>query len=386
MSRFIPYGRQSITREDIDAVVEVLGSDWITQGPVVDRFEEELAACCGARYAVAVSSGTAALHLAVLAAGVGTGDEVITSPITFVASANCAEYTGARTVFADVEEATVCLDPEAARRAFSPGTRAIIPVHFAGHPCRMPELRSLGDERTVVIEDGCHALGASYRGDGLTHRIGSCAHSDMTVFSFHPVKHITSGEGGAVTTNSENMYERLRLLRSHGITRRPEDMKQAHGPWYYEMRELGYNYRITDFQCALALSQLRRLEGFVARRREIAEAYIGAFADIDELVLPRPGTDVEPSWHLYVIRLRTLDRLAFFNRLREKGLGVQVHYIPVHLQPYYAEKYGYRPGDFPAAESYYAGAVSLPLFPAMTDDDTGYVIETVRDVLKELTP
>jgi perosamine synthetase len=247
--RFIPYGRQSISEDDIAAVVEVLRSDWLTQGPVVERFERAVAEYCGARYAVAVANGTAALHLAALAAGFGPGDEVITSPITFVASANCIAYTGAKPAFADIDPRTYCIDPEQIRSRLTPATRGLIPVHFAGQPCDMAAIAEVARERgMVVIEDAAHAIGASYQVDGVTSKVGCCAHSDMTIFSFHPVKHITTGEGGMITTNNEDLYKKLLLLRTHGITRDPQLLSRSDGPWYYEQQVLGYNYRITDIQ------------------------------------------------------------------------------------------------------------------------------------------
>ncbi|MHB1349613.1 MAG: UDP-4-amino-4,6-dideoxy-N-acetyl-beta-L-altrosamine transaminase [Desulfobulbaceae bacterium] len=383
--RFIPYGRQSISEEDIQAVVDVLRSDWLTQGPVVERFERTIADYCGARYAVAVANGTAALHLAALAAGFGPGDEVITTPITFVASANCIAYTGARPVFADIDPQSYCIDPEQIRRRLTSATRGVIPVHFAGQPCDMAAISTLASENgVIVIEDAAHAIGASYEINGHTYKVGSCSHSDMTIFSFHPVKHITTGEGGMITTNDTDLYEKLCLLRSHGITRDSRHLYQNDGPWYYEQHALGLNYRITDFQCALGLSQFGRLDKFVSRRREIASAYNDAFSACKELIAPQQQKGGNSSWHLYMLGFRTLDRKRVFEMLRAKGLGVNVHYIPVHLQPYYREKYGYALGGYPCAEEYYRRVVTLPLYPAMSDKDVHYVIGAVLTTMKEM--
>lgn len=382
----IPYGRQWIDEDDIQAVIETLRGDWITQGPKVAEFEESFAAYCGSKYAVAVSSGTAALHLAAIAAGFKAGEEVITSPMSFVASANCVMYEGARPVFADVERETLCIDPHQVAEKINPSTRGVIPVHFAGHPCDMPLIQEIsGKHDLIVIEDACHALGASYTHYGKTYRVGSCAHSHMACFSFHPVKHITTGEGGMITTNDERLFRKLRGLRSHGITKDSDMLTQHDGPWYYEMHELGFNYRITDIQCALGLEQLKKLDRFVDRRREIVNSYNRSFNSAEELILPREKEKVTSSWHLYVIQLNTLDRLEVFEKLHEKGLGVQVHYIPVHLQPFYSRSYGYRRGHFPVAEKYYDRAVSIPLFPRMSETDVDYVIDSVIKTVGELS-
>lgn len=381
----IPYGRQSIREEDIQAVVEVLRSDLITQGPVSVQFEKAIADYCGARYAVAVSNGTAALHLAAMAARFGFGDELITSPMTFVASSNCALYCGAVPVFADIDAKTYCIDVEHIRLKINAATRGIIPVHFAGQPCRMAEISALAKEHSLtVIEDAAHAIGAEYDVDGKTFKVGSCAHSDMTIFSFHPVKHITCGEGGAITTNNPELYAKLQRLRAHGITKNPDEMEIDGGPWYYEMHELGYNFRITDFQCALGMSQLKKLDNFVARRRDIVAAYNLAFGAESELITPFEGVDVRSSYHLYVVQFRTLDRLTVFNALREKGIGVNVHYIPVHMQPYYRKNLGYKSGDYHEAETYYSRVVTLPVYPDMTDEMVDRVIMSVCDTVRDL--
>ncbi len=383
--RFLPYGRQDIDEADIAAVVEVLKSDWLTQGPTGERFEKAFAEFCGARFAVAVSSGTAALHLAALAAGFGPGDEVVTSPITFVATANAVVYTGARPVFADIDPDTANLDPGAAAARITPRTRALMPVHFAGQPADMAAFSRLAEKnRLTIIEDAAHALGATYEVDGRTFKVGSCAHSRMTIFSCHPVKHIATGEGGVITTNDKDLAERLKRLRTHGITRNPELLTRSEGPWYYEMQELGFNYRLTDIQAALGLSQLKKADRFIARRRALAARYNEAFGDIPAIMplVQKNGTD--SSWHLYVIRIRGLERRAFFTALRAAGLGVNVHYIPVHLQPWYRKNLGSGPGALPVAETYYREAVSLPLFPALSDAESERVVETVRETARRL--
>ncbi|WP_020675713.1 UDP-4-amino-4,6-dideoxy-N-acetyl-beta-L-altrosamine transaminase [Geopsychrobacter electrodiphilus] len=383
--RVIPYGKQSISEQDIAAVTEALRSDWLTQGPTVGRFEAAVAKHCGVRHAVAVSNGTAALHLAALAAGFGPGDEIITSPITFVASANCIAYAGATPVFADIRPDTYCICPAEIEKRIGPATKGIIPVHFAGQPCEMGCIGKMAKEHgLIVIEDGAHAVGASYQVEGRTYRVGSCAHSEMTIFSFHPVKHMTTGEGGMITTNSDDLYAKLLLLRTHGITKDPSKLTRHDGPWYYEQQALGFNYRITDFQCALGISQLDKLDGFVSRRREIVATYNAAFSNSEKLILPFESEQAQSSWHLYMLQFKALDRLKVFIGLRDKGLGVNVHYIPVHLQPYYQENFGYEAGDFPVAEAYYARAITLPLFPAMTQEDVAYVINSVITTVHEL--
>jgi UDP-4-amino-4,6-dideoxy-N-acetyl-beta-L-altrosamine transaminase len=374
----IPYSRQRLDEEDILAVVEALKSDWITQGPRIAEFEKKVADSCGARHAVAVSSGTAALHLACLAADIGPGDEVITSPITFVASANCALYVGARPVFADIRPDTYCIDPEEIKKKITGKTKAIIPVDFAGHPCEMDEINEIaGENGLIVIEDAAHSLGAEYKGG----KVGALA--DMTIFSFHPVKHITTGEGGMIVTGNREFHEKLALLRTHGITRDVEkllDKKHAAHPWHYEMQDLGFNYRITDFQSALGISQMGKLDRFVKRRREIADIYNKAFAGIDEIITPAELPHCKSSYHLYPVQLRTKDRDRVFGRLREGGIGVNVHYIPVPLQPYYRKTFTYDEGDFPNAESYFGRCISLPCHQGMTDEEVEYVIDKVKRV------
>ena len=378
-SAILPYGHQWIDGEDIASVVQVLESDWITQGPKVDEFEGKVAEYCGARYAVAVSSGTAALHAACSVAGISKGDEAITTPITFAATANAVVYCGGKPVFADIREDTLNIDVQEIERRLSPQTKAILPLDFAGHPADLDEIRAIAKERKlIVIEDASHALGAEYRG----RKIGGL--SDMAVLSFHPVKHITTGEGGMVLTNSEDYYEKLRVFRHHGIIKNQSTLRNK-GPWYYEIPGLGYNFRLTDFQCALGISQLKKLDGFIQRRREIAARYNDAFTEIEEIMTPTEGMDTKSAYHIYVIQLRTemlrVGRKEVFEALRAENIGVNVHYMPLHLHPFYQKEFGYRKGDYPKAERYYERAVTLPIFPKMSDEDVQDVIEAVYKVI-----
>lgn len=375
-STLLPYGHQMIDDEDIAAVVAVLKSDWITTGPKVAEFEEALAAFVGAKYAVSFSSGTAALHGAAYAAGLKPGDEAITTPMTFCASANCVIYQGATPVFADVSSDTLNINPEEVAAHINKRTKAIIPVDYAGHPADLDPIREMADEeKLVVIEDACHALGAIYKG----RSVGSIC--DMTVFSFHPVKHITSGEGGMVTTDDEVLADRLRRFRNHGIEGDARQ-RQAKGQWYYEMEDLGYNYRLTDIACALGLSQMKKLEENLSRRREIADLYNTALRDVPGIILPAVKKDVKPAWHLYPIRFDSAylhaGRAEIFAALRAENIGVNVHYIPVHTHPYYRRRFGYKGGEFPVAEAAYETLISLPMYHAMIDEDAEDVIEAVE--------
>ncbi len=373
----IPYGRQSITEEDVQAVVAVLRSDRLTQGPAVEGFEREFAAAVDAPYAVAFSSGTAALHAAAWAAGLGPGDEVLTSAITFAASANCAAYVGATPRFADIDPGTWNVSGATLAAALNDATRAVIPVHFTGLPLPMAEIRAAVGPDRIIIEDAAHAIGA-HTGDEI---VGSCRHSDMAIFSFHPVKGITSGEGGMVTTRDERLRDRLALFRSHGITR---SQAPDEGGWFQEQTELGFNYRLTDIQAALASSQLRRLDDFIARRNAIADRYRDGLADVDALTLaPAAPAGARHAHHLFVIHHRdgAPARRALFDALHERGVLVQVHYVPVYRHPYYRETYGYEPGLCPEAERYYAGCISLPCFPDLSPEDQDYVIAAVRDLV-----
>lgn len=378
--KYLPYGLHWIDEEDIQAVVNVLRSDWITQGPRIREFEEQLTKFTGVKYSVVLSSGTAALHAACFAAGIEEGDEVITTPITFVASSNCVLYTGGRPVFADIDVDTYNIDPEEVRKTITSKTKAIIPVDFAGQPVDLDKICQVARSHDlIVIEDAAHALGSEYKGK----RVGSI--SDMTIFSFHPVKHITTGEGGAVITDNQEYYEKLLIFRNHGIIREEKKLSKKGEPWYYEMQQLGYNYRITDFQCILGISQLKKVDKYITRRREIARRYNEAFKEIDEIIIPQEKPRIKSAWHIYVIRLR-LDELKatrseIFRALRAEGIGVSVHYIPVYYHPYY-RGLGYRKGLCPMAEKYYEEAITLPLFPKMKDRDVKDVIEAVKKVIR----
>lgn len=377
--RNIPYGHQYIDEGDIRAVVKVLRSDWLTQGPVIKEFEDRLCSYTGAKYAVSVSSGTAALHLACLAARIGNGDEAITSPLTFVASANCALYCGGKAVFADIEKDSGNIDPEAIEKKLTKRTKVLIPVHYAGNPCDLKAVGAIAKKnRLLVIEDAAHALGALYGGS----KIGSCKFSDMTILSFHPLKAITTGEGGAVLTNNKGLYQAVLMLRNHGITKDPQLLqdKSSRCGWYYEMQQLGFNYRMTDIQAALGISQLGKIDLFMKRRRDIADIYNRAFKDNDFFDTPVEGKGSRSAYHLYPIRLkeRYLNRKKeIFASMRKMGLGVQVHYIPVYLQPYYA-KLGFRRGCCPIAENYYDSEISLPIYPGLTKKDVLDVVKVVR--------
>lgn len=384
MNRLIPYGHQCVDEDDIQAALDVLRSDFLTQGPKVREFEDSLSAYCGAKFAVVFSSGTAALHGAYFAAEIGSEDEVITSSMTFLATANAVLFLGACPVFVDVEANTGNIDAELIGPAVTSKTKAIVPVHFAGHPADLERIAGIAREHnSIVIEDACHALGAKYRGT----TIGDCKYSDMAVFSFHPVKSITTGEGGAVLTNNKEYYERLVVFRHHGVTKdksafvnRGEDA----GQWYYEMQHLGYNYRLTDIQCALGISQLKKLDRFIQKKRRIVNAYNRAFKSNPFFDLPGEKSDVESAWHLYAIRLKDAYKRIkpkIFEELRLHQLGVQVHYIPVHLQPYY-QRLGYNQDLCPKAKDFYERQISIPIYQAMSDEDVGYVISNLFAVLK----
>src|SRR6202171_3227724 len=378
-STLLPNGRQSIEEDDIQAVVDVLRSDWLTTGPKVGEFEEAFAARVHAKYAVSFSSGTAALHAAAFAAGLKAGDEAITTPMTFAATANCVLYQGATPVFADVGADTLNVDPEQVDQRITAKTRAILPVDYAGHPADLDAILEIARRHgLLVIEDACHALGAEYRG----RTVGSV--SDMTVFSFHPVKHITTGEGGMVSTNDAQLAETLRRFRNHGISSDARQ-RQSAGQWHYEMVLLGFNYRLSDIVCALGIEQLKRLEANIARRREIAARYTAAFREISGVIPPAVRVEVNPAWHLYPLRLNpeklSADRAEIFRALRAENVGVSVHYIPVHLHPYYRDRFGYKGGEFPVAEDGYKRLVSLPMFHGMGAGDVEDVIRTVEKVL-----
>ena len=380
----IPYGRQDIQDSDLEAVREVLKSDFLTTGPMVPRFEAEVAGACGAKYGVAVNSATSALHIACMALGLKAGDILWTSPVTFVASANCGLYCGAGVDFVDIDPVTLNMSPEAlagkleAAKASGTLPKVIVPVHLCGLPCDMAAIHALARSYGVkVIEDASHAIGGRYG----AQPIGACEYSDITVFSFHPVKIVTTAEGGVATTNSPELAEKMQLFRSHGITRDPALMQgESDGPWYYQQIELGYNYRMTDIQAALGVSQMQRLAPYVSRRHEIADRYDALLTDLPVTLPVRPAGSYS-GLHLYVVQL--LDpsrRRAVFEGMRAAGIGVNVHYIPVHLQPYYRAM-GFAAGDFPAAESYYEAAISLPMFPTLTAEEQDRVVETLAGLL-----
>jgi UDP-4-amino-4,6-dideoxy-N-acetyl-beta-L-altrosamine transaminase len=384
-SKYISYGRQCIEEDDIRAVTEVLKSDFLTQGPKVKEFEESLSAYCGSKYAVVFSSGTAALLGAYFAAGLGSGDEIITSPITFMATANAALLLDAKPVFVDVEPTTGNIDAKLIEGVITEKTKLVVPVHFGGHPVELDVIFEIAKKnKLMVIEDACHALGAKY----LNNRIGNCRYSDMSVFSFHPVKSITTGEGGAVLTNNESFYERLNVFRHHGITNVQTTFKNNDmiwGQWYHEMQYLGGNYRLTDIHCALGISQLKKLERFIQERKRIVAKYANAFSGNRFFDLPIEKEGFESAWHLYSIRLKDsykADKTDIFASLRQRGVGVQVHYIPVYLQPYYRQL-GYKKGLCPNAEDFYEREISIPLYPTMSDDDIDYVIKTLIGVFEK---
>jgi UDP-4-amino-4,6-dideoxy-N-acetyl-beta-L-altrosamine transaminase len=384
----VPYGRQDISEADIQSVVNVLRSDFLTQGPAVPAFEKAVADYCGAAYGVAVNSATSALHIACLAAGLGSGDWLWTSPNTFVASANCGLYCGAKIDFIDIDPLTYNLDTnileEKLRDAEQKGKlpKIVVPVHFAGQSCDMVKIYDFAKRYGFsVIEDASHAIGGRYH----EHIIGNCAFSDMTVFSFHPVKIITTGEGGVVLTNREDLYEKLIRLRSHGITRNPQLMEgESHGPWYYQQIDLGFNYRMTDIQAALGSSQMRRLDDFVKSRHMLAERYNDGLDNLP-VVLPWQHPDTYSAFHLYVIRLKlegiNKAHLQVFEGLRDKGIGVNLHYIPVHTQPYY-QRLGFKWGDFPEAEKYCREAISIPMYHGLTRENQDYVVDSVKKILQ----
>jgi UDP-4-amino-4,6-dideoxy-N-acetyl-beta-L-altrosamine transaminase len=372
----IPYGRQTIERDDIDAVIEVMRGDWLTQGPAVRAFEESVMEACEVPHAVAFSSGTAALHGAAFAAGLGPGDEVVTSAITFAASANCAAYVGATPRFADIDPSTWNVSVDTVRAAINEHTRAVIPVHFTGLPAPVSELRQLGED-LVVIEDAAHAIGARQADEP----VGACRHSDMAVFSFHPVKTVTSAEGGMVTTRDDELHRRLVEFRTHGMTKDRQRLEQEHGGWYMEQQSLGYNYRLSDIHGALGVSQMRKLERFVQRRNALATRYEELLGDLEQLELaPAAGPGQRHGRHLYVIRHRggTDARRRLYDGLRGRGILAQVHYLPVYLHPWYRDTYGYMPGLCPAAEDYYAGCLSLPCYPSLSNQQQDTVVEAVR--------
>lgn len=375
----IPYGRQNITQEDIEAVVTVLKSDWLTQGPNIKHFEEAFAKYVGAKYAIAVSNGTAALHLNTMALGVKPGDKVITTPITFVASANCVRYCGGEVVYADIDPKTYLLDINKVRELLEKDSKkeikGIIPVNFAGRVVDMEAFRALADEFGCwIIEDACHSPGGYFvNSKGEEIKSGSGEYADLSIFSFHPVKHIAAGEGGMITTNDESLYKTILNLRTHGIQQDPAMKIEDHGIWYYEMQELGYNYRLTDFQSALGLSQLKRADKGLERRREIASIYEQTFTG-KPFIKGQSGVIEGHAYHLYVIEVE--NRLGLYTHLRENNIFAQIHYIPCHLMPYY-KQFGYKEGDFPNAENYYKQCISLPMYPTLKNEELDFVINKI---------
>jgi perosamine synthetase len=372
----LSYGHQWIDDDDIAAVTRVLKSDWLTQGPKVDEFEKNVADYCGARYGIALSNGTTALHAACVVAGISPGDEAIVTPLTFAATANAVVYCSGKPVFADIQEDNLNIDPEQIITRITPRTKVILPVDFAGHPADMDEIRTIAESKKLtVIEDACHALGAVYK----NKKVGSLA--DMTVFSFHPVKHITTGEGGMVLTDNSDFCQRLKVFRHHGIVK--DDPSQ--GAWHYRIHQMGHNFRLTDFQCALGLSQMKKLDAFLERRRVIACRYDQALSGLAEVKIIYNKPDIKHAYHIYVIQLRpetlSAGRKEIFDALRAENIGVNVHYMPLHMHPFYQNQFNYKAGDYPIAEKYYSHAITLPIFPAMNDKDIDNVIEAVIKVI-----
>jgi len=381
----IPYGKQNITQTDIDFVVHTLQSDFLTQGPKIAEFEQAFSKYAGAKHAVMVANGTAALHLSAMALDVKPGDKVITTPITFVASANGFRYCGAEIVFCDIDKETYLLDlnrlEDLLKSSPKGAYKGVVPVDFAGYPIHAERLKEIANRYGLwIVEDACHAPGGYFiDSKGKKEYCGACHYADMTVFSFHPVKHIATGEGGAITTNRKDLYNKLTLYRTHGITKNPELMKENHGGWYMEMIDLGYNYRITDFQAALGIEQLKRLEWSITRRLEIAQRYQQAFDKVKGIITPKTAHDIRHAYHLYVIQVE--DRKGLYDFLRTKQIFAQVHYIPAHLMPYY-KQFGWKKSDFPVAEQYYEHCLSLPMYPTLTDEEQDWVIENVIEFVQ----
>ena len=385
----ISYGKQSIDQTDIDEVINVLKGNWLTQGPAVKTFEKDLQNYFGAKHVCSVSNGTAALHLAGLALGWKTGDIVLTTPLTFLATANCIVYAGATPDFVDIDPYTYTIDPnlveEKVKSYQSKGlkVKAVIGVDYAGHPCDWESLKEIANKFDLqLVNDNCHALGASY----LDDKHYPVQYADIVIQSYHPVKHITTGEGGAVLTNDPKIDEKVRLLRNHGMTKDPNQLENNDGPWYYEMHEIGYNYRITDFQCALGSNQLKKLDQFIKKRRVIANQYNKAFSNVNKLQIPQTHNTINHAFHLYPLQI-DFEKLGFgktdlFNKMKEFGIILQVHYIPVHLQPFYKEKYGFKNGDFPLSEKFYNQEISLPIYPGLKEDDVKNVIKALLEEVK----
>ncbi len=379
----ISYSKQNISWFDAFKVFRALKGAYLTQGPATLEFEKKICHYTGAKYAVVTSNATTALHLAMLAINLNEGDEVITSPITFVASSNSVLYTRASIKFADINTSNACINPDEIKKVITKKTKAIIPVHFAGQPCDMDKIFNIAQENKLyIVEDAAHALGSTYKG----RKIGGCHNSDMAIFSFHAVKNITSGEGGAITTNNQEIYEKLILLRSHGITKDPQKMSKTEGPWYYEMQELGFNYRLTDIQATLGIAQLKKLDIFSRKKREILTKYKNDFQDFEEITFLKEEEYSSSSFHLCIIKINfknlKINRKQLFEKLLEKNISLQIHYIPVHLQPYY-QKLGFKKGDFPKAEEYYEQCLSIPLYPSLKENDRKYFVAALSQLIKE---
>ena len=386
----ISYGKQSIDQSDIDSVVEILKSNWITQGPAVKKFEDELKNYFDSNHVCAVSNGTAALHLTGLSLGWQAGDIVLTSPITFLATANCIVYAGATPDFVDIDPITYIIDPNQVEdkikfyQSQGKKVKAVIGIDFAGHPCDWKALRSIADKYDLqLVNDNCHSLGAAY----LDDKQYAVKYADIVTQSYHPVKHITTGEGGAVLTNDPVIDEKVRRLRTHGMTKNPNLLEKNDGPWYYEMHEVGYNYRITDFQCALGSSQLKKLDSFIQKRREIAKQYDESFPNIDFLKIPKVQNAVEHSYHLYPLQIDfdklTLIKSEFFEKMKGSDINLQVHYIPVHLQPFFKKNFGFNIGNFPISESFYQNEVSLPVYPDLSMDNVSILANNILEIITE---
>ena len=382
----ISYGKQSIDQSDIEAVVKVLKGDWLTQGPAVDAFENDLKHYFGANHACAVANGTAALHLIGLALGWQSEDVVITTPITFLATANCIVYSGATPDFVDIDPATYTIDPNQveekvkAYQLIGNKVKAVIGVDYAGHPCDWKSLREIANKYDFqLVNDNCHALGASYYGE----KQYAVKYADVVTQSYHPVKHITTGEGGAVLTNDPSIDEKIRRLRTHGMTKDPDQLESSYGPWYYEMHDMGYNYRISDFQCALGINQLKKLDKFVQKRREVSDFYNKSFSSYNNIIIPEANSYIDHSYHLYPLQIDfdklTIKKTTFFEKLKTSGIKLQVHYIPIHFQPYYKKRFGLKEKTFLNAEKFYLNEVSLPIYYNLNNKDLKFIIEQIKN-------
>jgi len=386
----IPYGQHELDESDIQAVLEILKNGPITQGQTVDDFGQALADYAGAKYGVAVSSGTAALHISIAALNIGVGDEVITTPMTFCATSNAALYQGAEVKFVDIDEDTLNINTRLIEEKITKKTKAIIPVDFRGHPANLPKVKEIGDRYNLkIIEDGAHSIGSTYINNAKKYFCGDCLHADFCTYSFHPVKHITTGEGGAILTNDPSYYQQASMLRKHGIDRREEmfSEKKRIGSWFYDMEALGFNYRLTDFQAALGLSQLKKIDRFKARRRKIVDYYNEQFSDIEELILPYESENVNSNFHLYILQVKdnpSFDRFDLFSYLKGKNYQPMVLYIPVHLLGYYRKRYGYKRGDFPVSEKFYDRSLAIPLYPSLTDSEVEKVVENIKLCIKRI--